>query len=392
MNIFYQRLCLAVSCTLIATTAQAQNIYLVSPNGGTTASAHTTITSSDWSGASTLQAALVAANADSGNPEIWVKAGTYMPAVFARDSSFVITKDGLKLYGGFAGTETSASQRDIASNPVTLSGDVGVQNTITDNSYHVMIILPLSGNISSNTVIDGFTISGSYNVGAGVSTTMPYLNGQYIFNGYGGLLISINNDGTGLYNANTTYYNCSPSISHCSFQFHTGGNSGGAGVYVKGFEAVCSPSFTSCSFTANASSGQGGAIYYSNGTSGAGTLASATVAITNCKFLSNKGTNGGAVYFSGSSSQAPATLNVKGCSFNINSASGSSGGGALMLTGSSTACNIDSSFFVGDTGRLGGAIYSTLNTATSPLTISKSYFYSNKGYLAGGTGSGGTSI
>lgn len=222
------RVCAALSCCLMASASvQAQNIYLVTPTGGTTATPHTTVSASDWASASNLQAALVAANASSSNSEIWVMSGTYKPAIAARDSAFVITKNGLKLYGGFAGTETSAAQRDATANLTYLSGEINSQSTNTDNSYHVMIMLPLNGSISSNTVVDGFTITSGYNIGASASTTVPYLSGQFIFNGYGaGLLMSINNDGTGLYSASTTYNSCSPVISHCTFSQNNSGNSG----------------------------------------------------------------------------------------------------------------------------------------------------------------------
>ncbi|MBU4486249.1 MAG: T9SS type A sorting domain-containing protein, partial [Candidatus Delongbacteria bacterium] len=66
-----------------------------------------------------------------------------------------------KLYGGFAGTETSIDQRDIKNNETILSGDIGVKGYAQDNTYHVVYI----GNelaSDSNSVIDGFTIQDGY--------------------------------------------------------------------------------------------------------------------------------------------------------------------------------------------------------------------------------------
>ncbi len=65
---------------------------------------------------------------------IWVAEGVYFPTsdedgdpspVDPRDVLFKL-KDGVKMYGGFLGTETMLSERDPDSNATVLSGDVGV--------------------------------------------------------------------------------------------------------------------------------------------------------------------------------------------------------------------------------------------------------------------------
>ena len=105
-----------------------------------------------WADAYTdLQSALAAMAA---GDEVWVATGTYYPtATTNRDASFFLTGNN-KLYGGFAGTETSLGQRDIDSNPTILSGNIGDPGTYVDNSYSVVrISVP-----DSNTVFDGFTV------------------------------------------------------------------------------------------------------------------------------------------------------------------------------------------------------------------------------------------
>ena len=67
-----------------------------------------------------------------------------------------------KLFGGFAGTETTLAQRNLALNPTILSGDIGLPGNITDNTYHVI----LSVSDDNNTVVDGFTITGGMADGA----------------------------------------------------------------------------------------------------------------------------------------------------------------------------------------------------------------------------------
>ena len=104
----------------------------------------------DWTHAYTdLQAALTRAaelNADGiANNDveaIWIAEGTYLPTAElepgdARSASFSLV-DGVSLYGGFAGTETSLDQRDLSICTTILSGDLGVSGDVSDNAYTVV--------------------------------------------------------------------------------------------------------------------------------------------------------------------------------------------------------------------------------------------------------------
>ena len=95
--------------------------------------------------------------------EIWVAKGTYQPSGSnGRNNTFEITVNRTKLYGGFAGTESSFNQRDLSVNQTILSGDIndddtGVSftgNNRSENLYNVLTVNTLE------TTIDGFTISG----------------------------------------------------------------------------------------------------------------------------------------------------------------------------------------------------------------------------------------
>ncbi|WP_245917249.1 MBG domain-containing protein, partial [Mongoliibacter ruber] len=104
--------------------------------------------------------------------QIWVAGGTYLPLYNAadgffdsdgdRDNSFVMVRD-VQLFGGFAGTEISLEERDLAlkANTSILSGDLlgndgkGFLNFL-DNAHHVLIS---AGNVGVAS-LDGFTVSG----------------------------------------------------------------------------------------------------------------------------------------------------------------------------------------------------------------------------------------
>ncbi|AUC85090.1 hypothetical protein CW731_07210 [Polaribacter sp. ALD11] len=117
---------------------------------------------SSWANASSsIQYALE--NIGSLTTEIWIAKGTYTPDASDRAKSFnIISNNSLKIYGGFAGTETSITQRDIANNPTIFSGDlngddagaVSFSNTTkADNSYN---IVKVGG---EDVVLDGITIA-----------------------------------------------------------------------------------------------------------------------------------------------------------------------------------------------------------------------------------------
>ncbi|NGM89822.1 hypothetical protein G5B35_21205, partial [Parapusillimonas sp. SGNA-6] len=129
-----------------------------------------------WTDAFTsLQAAI---NSASAGDEIWVAKGTYLPTdnlqgtTTDRDKTFTL-REGVKVYGGFAGSELAdfdRSTRNFETNETILSGDfdgndavfTDVNSTVEsingneENAYHVV----MSWNNSPATVLDGFTIKG----------------------------------------------------------------------------------------------------------------------------------------------------------------------------------------------------------------------------------------
>ena len=68
-----------------------------------------------------LQQTLTLAEASGDVAEIWVASGTYIPSTQGhRDRPFDIPV-GVSMYGGFAGSETTLDERDIAANQTILS-------------------------------------------------------------------------------------------------------------------------------------------------------------------------------------------------------------------------------------------------------------------------------
>jgi len=253
-----------------------------------------------------LQVALT--NASFGD-EIWVAAGTYYPSTGTNRASTFTLPTGVRVYGGFIGTETMLSQQDWENNITILSGDLGVPNNNMDNAFHVVTA---TGTLAS-TIINGFTIrDGNADTGFGFDT-------------FGGGLF--------LQDGNAT-------ISNCRFESNFATFIGGA-IYI----SSGSPTIDNCSFINNNSpSGLGGAI--SNATGG-GT-------INNCLFEGNTGSFGGAI----SNDDGP--LNVSNSIFINNSAT--DGGGISNNDNSPTITNC---LFLGNSATDdGGGAYNDDGTPT----------------------------
>jgi gliding motility-associated-like protein len=97
-----------------------------------------------------LQQALALAEA---GDTIWIAEGVYLPATNDdRTASFIIP-GGVAIYGGFNGTETTLEERDWASYPVMLSGDIGVPGDSLDNTYRIIRLIDVN-----NVSLDGLSI------------------------------------------------------------------------------------------------------------------------------------------------------------------------------------------------------------------------------------------
>jgi hypothetical protein len=339
--------------------------------------------------------------------EVWVKAGTYLPTLNTsgnnitsdRGKTFYLTTTDIKLYGGFAGTETMASQRNPATNVTILSGFLDGFNS-ANNAYHILRTL----NRTSACVVDGFTVQdaktdlsgfndnsyggGMYNGGASPSmSSSPTVSNCIFFHNYGAYGASIANN----YGSSPTIINCT-FISNVATTVSTGfppsSNTGfGSGIY-NDFNA--NPTVIHCTFSNNLGSaiyGSGGSPIVSNCTFSNNSFSGmynnyGSPTVSNCTFISNMGTTsggGGGMYNNNSS------VTVSNCTFSGNTANGGYGGGMYNMNGSVNSPTVTNCIFIGNTATNGGG--GMYNNGSNPM-ISNCTFYGNQGTSSSAKGGG----
>jgi predicted outer membrane repeat protein len=209
---------------------------------------------SSWANACTLHTALTGATS---GDEIWVAAGTYKPGTGSDRTATFQLKNGVAIYGGFAGFETMRDQRNPTSNLTILSGDIDNNDSqipiITDistvtgndtNSYHVV-----TG--ATGAILDGFTITAGYASGSVVI-------GSGMYNDFSSPLLEnvsfsgnfASGNGGGMYN----HYS-NPTLTNITFSSNSAGNEGGG---IQNF--FSSPILTDITFSGN-SANYGGGMY-----------------------------------------------------------------------------------------------------------------------------------
>jgi hypothetical protein len=298
--------------------ARATGVLFASPTGADSG------TCNSWAAACTLQYAL--STAVSGD-EIWVKQGVHKPTVDSgdRNATFAL-KNGVAIYGGFTGTETSLNQRNAFSNVTILSGDIDGNDTLDENgisitlngsnSYHVVTGVA----VDNTSVLDGFTITGGQADGA----SFPNDRGGGMYNNDGsptltGLYFRHNTAafGGGMYNR--TYSD--PIMTEVYFWSNTTSGNGG-GMYN---DVYSDPSLHYVFFLDNTADDNGGGMYNNN---------NSEPILTNTFFISgNTATNGGGMYNDESN---PTLTNVV---FNTNMAT-ANGGGMFNLDSNPILTNV----------------------------------------------------
>ena len=284
-----------------AESARAETFgYRAAPNGATSGDC-----GGNWSSPCELQYLLSLLTMGG---EIWLKEGTYKPGT-DRDSTFRL-RDGIAMYGGFAGTEASRDQRDPAAHVTILSGDLnGDDNsniafdepTRAENAIHVVS----SGFVGSSAILDGLTISGgNANLTPGTHTA----RGGGMWNGNGSPtltnVIFANNSsieiGGGMFNEN----NSQPVLTTVSFINNTSEGGGGLANHRS------SPVLTNVVFASNYATYSGG---------GALNVMESHATYTNITFQGNS-----AFSFGGGMSNYDSNVRVSNSTFRNNAAFGGS--------------------------------------------------------------------
>jgi hypothetical protein len=275
---------------------------------------------STWTDAYTdLQSAL----GDAACTEIWVAAGIYKPTSGTDRSATFQLKNGVALYGGFAGTEVTRAERDNwHSNWTVLSGDIGTEIEPGDNAYTVVN----ASGTDATTILDGFSI----------------YEGNADCNCAGG--------GIYIESGSPTLANLEISMNHADW---------GGGV----FNNAGSPSLTNVSFYANSATNYGGGMMNDSGSH---------PSLVDVIFSSNNNAPFGGGMANNFSD--PSLVNV---TFSNNTAA-TSGGGMFNYASSPTLATVT---FTGNTAGWGGGMY---NEAGSTPTLAQVTFSSNTATEAGG--------
>ncbi len=210
--------------------------------------------------------------------EIWVAKGTYYPTAGSNQSShFNITKD-IDIYGHFDGSESTLNQRNLhdvlwaSSNRTILSGNLGNQNSLSDNSNSV-VKYTFNGGFSNATIsLNDLSIADARWTGVWSSQSTSSVNSNYLYFNH----VMFHNNGT---------------------NFHGGGMHAGSGSHTR---------IDRCKFLSN--TGQHGGAFMRFGVG--------SLDVYNSIFESNITTHNGAIACGGNS--YPYTMKIQNCSFKGN--------------------------------------------------------------------------
>lgn len=313
---------------------------------------------------------------------IHIAKGTYYPtgiqAGTNRDSSFFLMRGGVSLYGGYP---NGGGPRSAGANPTILSGNIGVDSLTTDNSYHIMVLMPDTMATADSIVINGL----DFTQGNANGANHFIVRNNYLDRNDGGAIYNYSmQTPVGLYNCKF-YGNKSSSwggaiyndrsrmdLVSCSFS----GNNAPAGGCLYNYGST--RRISGCSFSSNNTLGEGPAIYSLND----------SVVITNSTFSNNTGNTGGAIY-SSYNNWNDATLTVSHCTF-INNTSINNGGAIYDYSINSPMSHFADCSFEGNSGKEGGAIYAQYHNARGDINVIRQCSFDNN-MTTNGPG-GGVSI
>lgn len=333
--------------------------------------------------------------------QIWVAYGKYHPESvhglvtmddvsdeeeFNRYKHFRM-KNGVEIYGGFAGTETELAQRDFETNETILSCDIGEVDEEYDNCFHIFYH-PAGLDLDNSAILDGFLMEGGY-----ADDVEPHDAGSVMYNDGSSPVVK---NGWIYWNYSyrgAVFYNKDSSMKVMDTQFVNN-----EAPYSKGgvfYNENSNIEISGCDFANSWAEGdndsRGGAVYSVGGKTviidtilrknlanmgGAIFIESGNLEVSGCTFDENQGEFGGAVYLNGSDNSVISDTTFQyNTTYDYGDTDGK--GGAIRMSGSNLKI-INSIFFKQISG-IGGAIFSSApDSETSTLTIINSGFSINK--------------
>lgn len=300
-----------------------------------------------WATACEMQTALGSAGL---GDQVWVAAGTYMPTSGSDKNATFTLANGVKVYGGFAGTESELSQRNWTINITTLSGNL----TGGAHSLHVVT----ANSTALTTVLDGFTITGGQapsGAGGGV-----YINNGSLTIANCDIVNNSANYGGGLFQEGSGRVD----FIDCLIERNHSGNQGG-GLFINDDAA-----FTNTRVLSNTSGADGGGL----------TVWTGDINLTGGIFANNSaGNNGGGV-------NANNSVTISGTQFISNTAS-QYGGGLLQWNVGSTVNVTNARFERNNAGSEGGGLWMRGNTTATNMVVINNVAYLGSGVMLKGSSS-----
>lgn len=279
---------LLLSLFISGSVLHANILYVTQSGAGS-------MNASSWANAAPGTQLQAIINSAAVGDSVWVSCGTYTPtAGIDRNIAFSM-REGISIFGSFAGTETSILQRTINTTGLCtiLSGEIGLPG-LFDNSYKVIS----NQNLTNAAILDGFIIrdgnddrtptsfgnglgGGIYNHGFNPGGYChPVIRNCVFTNNAAGFGGGAFNNGYNGGDAEPIYINCVFDDNHAYVE------AGGMDSYGVGGNA--SPTLYNCIFYHNTSSTNVGAMYCWGGNSGG----NSNPTMMNCMFLNNRAFNG----------------------------------------------------------------------------------------------------
>lgn len=290
--------------------------------------------------------------------EFWIAEGTYTPSaplVLGQNQNH-------SFYGGFAGTETARSQRNITKYPTIVDGQGVLKHVFNVTSWVTSVRF------------DGLTIKR----GAATAASGADASGGGIVVNKGTVVIAsctfTDNSATSLGGALNLVNNASITITGSTFKNNrslNGASAGGAGVAMTWAQTGPPPTATvdSCTFQGNSSALEAGGLY----------SLSFPVTVKNSKFIANSAVNGGGIMLDFKLASAD---RIQNCLFTGNTAT--TRGGAVCSYARSV--EIENSVFAYNSTNLsgGGVGLHAGDNANYLATFRNCTFYGNNADTYGG--------